>query len=70
MRNNVTLPKSLHTVSALVNLALHIRDTGAYSLSPAALVGRAAVIIGYDGAADPHGLRQVAARKVDKVLRA
>ncbi len=63
-----TIPKSLHTVSALAAIA---RELARLEGRAAALshVMRAAEILGYDPittSADPYGLVSVAARKLAK----
>ena len=57
-----TLAKSLHTVSAIVAVAHHIRATE--KIAPHAAVSRAVKVLGYDDAADPHDLWQAAANRV------
>lgn len=63
-----TLPKSLHTVSALVNVARYLQNTAQArdgAPQPAAYwITRAAEIVGYPMASDPHGLLAIAARKL------
>jgi hypothetical protein len=66
------IPKSLHTVTALVNLARHLQDcnhyTGPRSATAAAYVSQAAVILGYgEGALDTYNLMGKAAAALAKV---
>ena len=68
------IPKSLHTVTALVNVATYMRASA--SNEPAALseaathwVERAAQTLGYRGADDPHGLRAKAIAAMLKTMR-
>ena len=65
---SATLAKSLHTVSVLVNVArLAGAATGnTQKRDPAACVRCALIALGYDGAADPHGL---AAKAVAQLSR-
>lgn len=63
------LPKSLHTVTAIVQVARLIFDMGAKANDPVTKLGAvecALVALGYGGASDPHGL----AAKALKVLEA
>ena len=64
------LPKSLHTVSVLVSVARGYyvlgRDRG---WSAAIAVDEALHVLGYADAPDPHGLRAVAVRKLEKELQ-
>lgn len=66
------LPKSLHTVTTLVSVARIFFDSDtARGLQPASAtlyVARACAALGYAGIADPHGLFDVAVRKLEKVL--
>ena len=63
------LPKSLHTVTAIVQVVRLIFDTSAKACNPITKVGaveEALAALGYAGATDPHGL----AAKALKVLEA
>ena len=65
-----TIPKSLHTVTALVNVARALRNqdrfNGRSDNLPAAYIAAAAQILGYVGAEDPHGLRDAAQRQFER----
>ena len=62
------LPKSLHTVSVVVNVATSLAHDyerrGYVAPQPALLVREALMMLGYHGADDSHGLVDVAVRKV------
>lgn len=60
-----TLPKSLHTVSALVNVARALLEIQP-AMSPTLAAVRALAILGYHPADDTHGLVDVAIRKLAK----
>lgn len=57
---SATLAKSLHTVSVIVVVARHHQECAKYfhgaSVDNAAAVDAALCLLGYHGAADPHGL--------------
>jgi hypothetical protein len=58
------IPKSLHTVTALVNVGLHLWADAAQrgvSMGTEYAVDRAAAILGYDDAGDTYGLKTRAA---------
>jgi hypothetical protein len=57
-----TLAKSLHTVSVLVNVA----NLSPHHGFPSIMVEWAAERLGYDGAADPHGLKAKAVALLSK----
>lgn len=59
------IPKSLHTVSSLVNLARHLAAQQGRAALPTD-IRAAANILGYAGTADVHGLLEIAARKLAK----
>lgn len=63
-----TIPKSLHTVSALVAVAQHLLATNRHPLTPDAALSGAAEILGYPAGnrTDPHGLYFIAQRKLAK----
>jgi hypothetical protein len=65
------IPKSLHTVSALVNVALHLmRYMPAAAATASIAVDMAANMLGYhDGIADVHELKDAARAKLAKVSR-
>lgn len=58
-----TLAKSLHTVTALAAVARYVLKHGpcAAMMSRIEAVEEAARLLGYDGAADPYGLKVKAA---------
>jgi hypothetical protein len=61
------IPKSLHTVTALVNVARRLHATGAYPANIAAgsLISEAARVLGYGiDTPDPHGLLAAATYKL------
>lgn len=60
---NTSIPKSLHTITSLVNVARFLMQERA-GLVPSAAVLRAAEILGYGNAADPYGLRDKAVAKL------
>lgn len=49
------IPKSLHTVTALVSVARHLRESNG-RLSALQAICAANKVLGYDGVADVHGL--------------
>jgi hypothetical protein len=60
---NRTLAKSLHTVTAIADVArLHMQ---AHALPPAAAILRALDTLGYAGAADPYSLAAKALAKIE-----
>lgn len=59
------IPKSLHTVSSLVNLATYLASVTNRKPEWADLLA-ARNILGYAGTPDPHGLLEIAARKIAK----
>ena len=67
-----TLPKSLHTVTTLAKVAQLMAESdaarGLSQRSPEALVASAIVALGYNVADDAYGLRDVAARKLARLL--
>lgn len=53
-----TIPKSLHTVTAIANLTFHLQtQSGAASQPDSVALDRACAILGYTGAEDPYGLK-------------
>lgn len=69
---NSMLPKSLHTVTTLVAVArIYFDGDTARGVQPAsaeAYIARAASALGYAANRDPHGLCDVAARKLTRAL--
>ena len=64
---NKTLPKSLHTVTALVNLASHLRDGRPVThCGHCQYVSEAAVILRLVDKVDNHGLIAKAVAVLDK----
>lgn len=63
MGNNFT-PKSLHTVSALANVARHLRTTEAISVGDA--IEQAALILGQMGKCDIYKLKAAAVKLLVK----
>lgn len=62
------LPKSLHTVTAIVQVARLIFDASAKACDPITKVGaveEALAALGYAGAADPHGLAAKALKALE-----
>ena len=56
-----TIPKSLHTVTAIANLTFHLQTQSGASPQPmgpdSVALDRACAILGYAGAEDPYGLK-------------
>lgn len=62
------IPKSLHTVTALVNLAKHLKDKDSSKNHDIHYVYVAAEILGYPmETVDVHSMRQQALKKLSKV---
>jgi hypothetical protein len=59
------IPKSLHSVTALVNVARHLIDCGKVATRYEAIAVAASVLGYVDGTADPHGLLAAALRKLE-----
>jgi len=58
-----TLPKSLHTVTVLVNVARELIESGR-AIGTSAAIRRASDVLGYSGATDPHDLLDKAMRQL------
>jgi hypothetical protein len=68
------IPKSLHTVSVLVNVAQHHMAIVRHqypqgNCTPAAAIDAAAAILGYADTADVYALKAAAVRKLEKAQR-
>lgn len=59
-----TLPKSLHTVSVLIQFARHLAVTGDITDAHAAVARAANIMFDGNPPADQYGLRVIAARKL------
>lgn len=61
---STNLPKSLHTITAIVRVARFIMAEGRHTAAEA--VGDAVNVLGYDNAADPDGLAAKALAQLNK----
>jgi predicted TIM-barrel fold metal-dependent hydrolase len=69
MSANTTLPKSLHTVTVLMQIARHIMATSLVTDTHAAVRIALKVLYGSDIPADQYGLAVIAARKLATELK-
>ena len=67
---NTILPKSLHTVTVLANVAGELLNTKPGVGSARVAVKVALRVLGYEGTADPYGLADKAVAVLDKRLAA
>lgn len=65
MTTNRILPKSLHTITVLANLAAFLGAAANGRTTPAEDVAEAAQILGLSGLDDSHGLVEAASKKVE-----
>lgn len=63
------IPKSLHTVTVLVNVSNILADVYGPTVSNAELVDLAAAHLGYGDAADVYSLKGQAVKKLDKTRK-
>lgn len=63
------IPKSLHTVTVLVNVSLILADVYGQSVSNTELVDLAAAHLGYADAPDVYSLKDQAVKKLDKTRK-
>ena len=61
------LPKSLHTITAIINVAAHLRETSPFpGVGIQEAVNGALSILGYTNSPDPHGLAAKAVALMSK----
>ena len=66
MNDSKPLAKSLHTVSVLVHVALHLLATNEATSNKAA-IDRAADILGLSDKPDTYGLKEQALKQLNKI---
>lgn len=63
---NTFIPKSLHTITALVNVARHLRDRSPRVLTITEAVQEAGLVLGLRGKSDLYGLLRAAQVTLEK----